>query len=767
MSSSNSFELSTLDGINGFVLNGDNLDRSGRSVSSAGDVNGDGIDDLIIGAPFADSGDHEDAGESYVVFGKNTGFDPSFDLANLSETDGFVINGANEGDRSGHSVSGAGDVNGDGIDDLIIGAPYADPNNKELAGKSHVVFGRNTGFGASLELLNLDGTNGFTIKGVDPDDVAGFSVGGAGDINGDGLNDLIIGAYGGDPGEGEDAGENYVVFGKNNGFEASLELSHLNGTNGFVLNGINNSDYSGRSVNSAGDINGDGIDDLIIGANGADPLNNAGESYVVFGKKTGFEASLELSHLDGNNGFVINGVAQGDYSGTSVSSAGDVNGDGIDDLIIGAYRTSQDGRSNVGASYVVFGNKKGFDASFELSHLDGSNGFVINGVDADDFAGTSVSSAGDVNGDGIDDLIIGASGADPNGRSNAGESYVVFGRNTGFEASLELSALDGNQGLVINGVDADDFSGSSVSSAGDVNGDGLDDLIIGAYNSSPDGRISAGQSFVVLNLQTNTNPKITTNSELEFAENGTLAINLDTQDNNNAENSGLSYSLSGGADQASFAINETTGELNFLSAPNFEIPLDTDADNTYQVQVTVTDAGGLTDSQDFSITVTDVNNTPEEIQEEALLLLDTNINRFQNQDVPGTYIFAGEEESQQIRENFPNFAEEGVAFRVADGAEGDLLSFYRFQSTVTPGTYLYAGEEERASINQNFSESFAEEGFAFAAYGCGSGVGDAVYRFHNSDRPGTYLFAGAEERTSIISDFPNFVEEGCAFHADL
>ena len=626
MSSSNSFELSTLDGINGFVLNGViNLDRSGRSVSSAGDVNGDGIDDLIIGAPNANSGGHEDAGESYVVFGKQTGFDPSFNLANLSEADGFVINGANEGDLSGFSVSGAGDVNGDGIDDLIIGSPYADPNNQALGGESYVVFGRNTGFGTSLELLNLNGTNGFTLKGIDSDDVAGFSVSSAGDVNGDGINDLIIGAYGGDPNGENDAGESYVVFGKNTSFTASLELSALNGT----------------------------------------------------------------------------------------------------------------------------------------------NGFVINGIDADDFAGISVSSAGDVNGDGIDDLIIGASGADPDGTLNAGESYVVFGKNTGFASSLELSALDGTDGLVINGVNNWEYSGSSVSSAGDVNGDGLDDLIIGAYNSNPDSGAGAGKSYVVLSLQTNTSPEITTNSQLEFAENGTLAINLDASDNNNGENSGLTYSLSGGADQFLFAINETTGELSFLAPPNFEAPLDSDANNNFQVQVTVTDAGGLTDNQEFSITVTDVNNTPEEIQEGALSLLDTNINRFQNQDIPGTFIYAGEVESQQIRENFPNFVEEGVAFRVADEAEGDLLPFYRFQSTVTPGTYLYAGEEERASINQNFSDSFVEEGFAFAAYGCGSGVGDTVSRFQNSDRPGTYLYAGAEERTSILSDFPNFVEEGCAFHADL
>ena len=766
MSFSKNFELSTLDGINGFVFNGvSNSERSGTSVSSAGDVNGDGIDDLIIGAPYADSGDRHDTGGSYVVYGKTTGFDPSFDLANLSEADGFLINGVNEGDLTGHSVSSAGDVNGDGVDDLIIGAPYADSNNQK-AGASYVVYGKTTGFGGSLDLASLDGNNGFTIKGIDYDDVSGWSVSGAGDVNGDGLSDLIIGAYGGDPGEGQNAGESYVVFGKNTGFAASLELSYLDGTNGFVINGVDANDFAGRSVSSAGDVNGDGVDDLIIGANGADPLDNAGESYVVFGKKTGFDASLELSHLDGTNGFVLNGASQGDYSGTSVSSAGDVNGDGIDDLIIGAYRTDSASGHDVGASYVVFGKNTGFAASLELSHLDGTNGFVINGVDAEDFTGTSVSSAGDVNGDGIDDLIIGASGADPNGNLDAGASYVVFGKNTGFAASLELSALDGTDGLVINGVGKRDYSGSSVRNAGDVNGDGVDDLIIGAHNANSDSNVNTGKSFVVLSLQTNTNPEIATNSEVSVAENNTLAVNIDTNDSN-TENAGLSYSLSGGEDQALFSINETTGELNFLSAPNFEAPLDTDADNNYQVQVTVTDAGGLTGDQDLSITVTDVNNTPEEIQEEALLLLDTDINRFQNQDVPGTYLYAGEEESQQIRENFPNFVEEGLAFRVADEPEGDLLSFYRFQSTTTPGTYLYAGEGERASINENFSESFVEEGFAFAAYGCGSGVGDAVYRFQNSDRPGTYLFAGAEERTSILANFPNFVEEGCAFHVDL
>ena len=116
-----------------------------------------------------------------------------------------------------------------------------------------------------------------------------------------------------------------------------FNLSNLNGTNGFILNGIAAIDQSGFSVSDAGDVNGDGIDDLIIGAFGADPNGSfSGQSYVVFGNSTGFSPTLNLSTLNGTNGFILNGIAEGDQSGNSVSSAGDINGDGIDDLIIGA-----------------------------------------------------------------------------------------------------------------------------------------------------------------------------------------------------------------------------------------------------------------------------------------------------------------------------------------------------------------------------------------------------------------------------------------------
>lgn len=416
-----------------------------------------------------------------------------FELSSLDGTNGLTIDGEVANDRLGQSVSGIGDINGDGIDDAIVGAFLADPNG-DNSGRAYVVFGASSGFSSPFDLSTLDGTNGFAINGEAAEDRAGWSVAGAGDFNDDGIDDLIIGAIFSSP-NGDRSGRAYVVFGSAGGFTSPLELSSLDGVNGFMLNGEAEGDEAGHSVAAAGDVNGDGVDDLIIGspfaeANGA----QSGRSYVVFGSDTPFPGVVELSSLDGVNGFQIDGEAAEDYAGFSVSGAGDINGDGIDDLVIGAIFADPNGISS-GRSYVVFGSLNAFISPFSLSALNGSNGFAINGELAQHRAGESVSGAGDINGDMIDDLIIGAPKADVSG-TVSGRSYVVFGSDEAFPGELDLADLNGANGFIIDGGGEPEALGDSVSSAGDVNFDGIDDLLIGASNASPNGNAS-GRGYIL------------------------------------------------------------------------------------------------------------------------------------------------------------------------------------------------------------------------------------------------------------------------------
>ena len=283
-----------------------------------------------MGAYVADHLGGDDAGSSYVVFGKAD--TTTVDLATLGSS-GFRIDGAAEGDRSGASVSGAGDVNGDGLDDLIVDAYGTGP-----IGVSYVVFGKADTTTVDLSTL---GSRGFRIDvACRPRYDAGDPISGAGDVNGDGLNDLIVCGH----------GASYVVFGKAD--PTTVNVATL-GSRGFQINPADITYRFGVSVSGAGDINGDGLSDLIVGADRADPggERSAGSSFVVFGKAD--TATVDVATL-GSLGLRIDGAAARDNSGGSVSGAGDVNGDGLSDLIVGADGASPDDRFGAGASYVVF-----------------------------------------------------------------------------------------------------------------------------------------------------------------------------------------------------------------------------------------------------------------------------------------------------------------------------------------------------------------------------------------------------------------------------
>ncbi len=479
----------------GFVINGQGAcDNSGYSVSNAGDVNGDGLSDLIVGAPNGDPGNNADVGRSYVVFGKvDTNAIALSSIAN--GTGGFVINGSYARDLSGRSVSNAGDVNGDGLSDLIISAPSPDTN----FGRNYVVFGKTDTAPINLSHIT-NGSGGFVINGQSVGFKSDWAISSAGDIDGDGLSDLIIGVND----SNSNAGRSFLIFGKKN--TSSIELTNVaNGTGGFVINGQCISDQSGKSVSNAGDVNGDGLADLIIGA--LYSLDSAGRSYLVFGKTD--SNAIDLSNIaNGSGGFVINGQEggnRGGNSGSSVSNAGDVNGDGLADLIIGApfFLPSGNGNGWSGSSYLVFGKKN--TSPIDLSNIaNGSGGFVIKGQCAER-SSFSVSDAGDVNGDGLADLIIGAPYNQIPAGLYSGRSYVVFGKTN--TDSVELSNIaNGSGGFVINGQCYGDYSGWSVSSAGDVNGDGLADLIVGApYNDLAINHPDCGRSYVIFG-KTNTAP---------------------------------------------------------------------------------------------------------------------------------------------------------------------------------------------------------------------------------------------------------------------
>ncbi len=466
------------------ILNRDTLDEAGIAITGVGDVNRDGRADLLIGVKYDGSAGHE-AGAAYVVLGKTDG--ATADLAEVGAgRGGFKITGEAAGDHTGYAVAGPGDVDRDGVADLLVGGRYNDAAGKD-AGAAYLVRGKADG--GEIKLRDVaSGLGGFKILGQIANDYAGFSVAPAGDMNGDGARDLLIGAHYNDAG-GATAGAVYVVFGKTGGGVVDLD-NVARGVGGFRIVGQAAGDQAGWSVAALGDMNGDGRGELLIGApTNAGGGTKSGAAFVVFGKATGTE--VRLASL-GTAGFRIVGERGTDNAGWSVASAGDMNGDGRGDLVIGARANDANGTDS-GAAYVVWG--KAATTAVNLDNVaTGKGGFKILGQAAGDYAGWSVAGIGDVNGNGVPDLLVGAVRHDTPA-ANAGAAYVVYGKKSGTAIRLADVAA-GTGGFRIVGEAAGDWAGTSVAAGGDINGDGRPDLLVGC-RFNDEGAFDAGAGYVV------------------------------------------------------------------------------------------------------------------------------------------------------------------------------------------------------------------------------------------------------------------------------
>ncbi|MGI9517120.1 MAG: beta strand repeat-containing protein [Pirellulaceae bacterium] len=644
-------------GADGFLISGpENLGNGGLTgggigTANLGDINGDNISDLLVGSPGSNS--------AYVIYGNAGGFSSQLNVTDLNGANGFTLTGLTTTAGSeffGVAVSAAGDVNGDGLNDFVIGDPGADAgDNGSVEGAAYVIFGRGpTSTVATLQnplppTLNvgtLDGTTGYIINGAiaalggapaagsfgfaAPAGV-GMSVSG-GDISGDGTPDLLLGAPDVDvagPAAGMQKGTAWVVLGErlaaldaaDGTTDGAITLSNANlitgaNVNAYRLDGINAGSQFGFST-AVGNLDGAGGQDLIIGAFNDNPDADAtveGAAYVIFGSNlSGLDTAggtvaangiISLSvgpagNFLGTSGAVPNSnYAISDFVGAptaqfgySVAAVADINGDGTSEIAVGApFDAVLEGALNTGGiAFLLFGN--------QLANIDAADGTSDGSIDA--FAnrsasthyifatfaggpgavetGISVADAGDVSGDGTPDLIIGSQFYNTTAGGPQGAAFVVFGEslvaadNAAGTANNQIIRLDGAGVTGTNQFQIDGFQmasqvGNTVSSVGDINMDGRADLIVGAILANPDADATTeGAAYVVYGPATigPSNTATGAPATMDFGDAPDISAGVGTGDYQTlAANGGPSHTLGSGLRLGANVDAESDGQPN-------------------------------------------------------------------------------------------------------------------------------------------------------------------------------------------------------------
>ncbi len=442
------------------------------------DINGDGFDDLVVGAREVRPGGR--VGTASVFYGSATWTQPA---AGTVRTPDRLLEGGEASGVFGFSVASAGDINGDGYADLVVGTSDADPGGRSGAGTATVFYGSATW---TRPVAGTARTPDRLLEGVASGDMFGWSVAGVGDVDGDGYADLVVGARSADPGGRSGAGTASVFYGSATWTQPAAGSARSPDR---LLEGASVDDDFGGTVASAGDVNGDGYADLVVGAAGADPGGraSAGTASVYYGSATWTQPAPGTACIPDR---LLEGATPHDSFNLSMASAGDVNGDGYADLVVGAVGADPGGRVGAGTASVYYGSATWTQPAAGTARTPDR---LLEGAVAGDEFGTSVASAGDVNGDGYADLVIGAYLADPGGRTSAGTASVFYGSATWTQPAAGIARTPDR---LIEGARAGDAFGWSGAGAGDVNGDGYADLIVGARSADPGGRDYAGTASV-------------------------------------------------------------------------------------------------------------------------------------------------------------------------------------------------------------------------------------------------------------------------------